>query len=177
MAQQGKGKGFAVVISMVAIAGVIGYLIYRSRKNKQNQGGSTTDASNVFVPTPSSAPSPSSSSPSSSSTSSSGNPFSTKDDLLKFQRWVIKTIGDKKILGKGGSTGYGDDGIWGSKSASAYAKYQGLYIPSGVNSDGTPIKGTPLPQGNLIQQNPSPTASLLPFINTASGGTYGGIKI
>lgn len=158
MAQQGKGKGFAVVLSMVAIAGVIGYLIYRNRKNKQNQGQTPTDMGlGINTPTTTSTPS----STSTSTQSSSGNPFATKDDLIKFQRWVIKTIGDKKILGKGGSTGFGDDGIWGSKSASAYAKYQAKYNPSIVKDDGT-VTSAPLP--SYLYPTPSPTLQFTPFL-------------
>lgn len=187
MAQQRKGKGIAVVLSLVAIAGVIGYIIYRSNKNKNKGNTSDAGSGGSFDLGTTSTSSSSSSAPSSSSSStSSGNPFATKDDLLKFQRWVIKVIGDTKILGKGGSTGKGDDGIWGSKSASAYAKYQSKYDASKVNNDGT-MMSTPIPSW-LIPQ-PSPTASLLPWLNPSSGGgsptnsggqfgiTYGNVKI
>lgn len=47
----------------------------------------------------------------------------SKADLLTFQRWVINTKGDKVILGKGGSTGFGDDGVFGTKSKVAWDKY------------------------------------------------------
>ena len=160
MAQQGSGKGIAIVLSFVAIAGVIGYVLYRNFKNKNQNptdgtlpldqtqqgggggGGSTSGGG-------------------SGGSTSGGNPFATKNDLIKFQRWVIKTIGDKTILGRGGSTGFGDDGVWGSKSASAYAKYQGKYDASKVNDDGTQ-KSTPLPSWLLPTQ--SPTLQFTPFL-------------
>lgn len=151
MAQQGSGKGFAVVLSMVAIAGVVGYLIYRRFKNKpkkdtQNDTGFTpapTTTGGSFTPAPPS---------SGGGSSSSGNPFATKEDLIKFQQWVINTKGDKTILGKGGSTGYGDDGIWGSKSASAWAKYQKEYPKGGATSTTSGIdysKDTPRTSGSV----------------------------
>jgi hypothetical protein len=154
MAQQKKGKGLAVVLSMVAIAGVVGYILYRRYKKKKDEMPSV-DSGTTFTP----APTPTSTG--SGSSTSNGNPFATKDALLKFQRWVIVTKGDKKILGKGGSTGFGDDGIWGSKSASAWAKYQSPYDPAKVNDDGT-MKSTPLPS-YLIPQ-PSPTLQFTPFL-------------
>lgn len=133
MAQQGRGKGFAVVLSMVAIAGVVGYLIYRRFKNKPK---TDTQTDTGFTPAPTSTGGSFTPAPPSSGggSSSSGNPFATKEDLIKFQQWVINTKGDKTILGKGGSTGYGDDGIWGSKSASAWAKYQKEYPKGGATS-------------------------------------------
>jgi hypothetical protein len=155
MAQQRKGKGLAITLSFVAIAGVIGYILYRRYKNKNQKPTDTTSSLDVMTP------SGSGSSSSSSNTSSSGNPFATKDALLKFQRWVIKTIGDKKILGKGGSTGFGDDGVWGSKSASAWAKYQSPFDPAKVNDDGT-MKSTPLP--SYLVPQPSPTLQFTPFL-------------
>lgn len=52
------------------------------------------------------------------------NVSSDKPKNIKgFQQWVINTKGDKSILGKGGDSGYGDDGIWGTKTATAWNKY------------------------------------------------------
>ncbi len=48
-------------------------------------------------------------------------------DIKGFQQYVINTIGDKTILGKGGDSGYGDDGIWGTKTVSAWEKYGEKY--------------------------------------------------
>ena len=60
---------------------------------------------------------------SSGESKSSGKPKNIKG----FQQWVINTKGDKSILGKGGDSGYGDDGVWGTKTASAWNKYGGEY--------------------------------------------------
>jgi hypothetical protein len=136
MAQQGKGKGFAVVLSMVAIAGVIAYVLYRRYKKKKDEMPSI-DSGTTFTPAPTPTSTGSSSGSSSGSSTSNGNPFATKDDLIKFQQWVINTKGDKTILGKGGSTGFGDDGIWGSNSAKAFAKYGSEYKNSTSASTST----------------------------------------
>ena len=53
--------------------------------------------------------------------------LSTVEALKTFQKWVIQDQNDTSILGGGGSTGYGDDGIWGSKSKSAWNKYGSAY--------------------------------------------------
>lgn len=56
------------------------------------------------------------------------NVSSDKPKNIKgFQQWVINTKGDKSILGKGGDSGYGDDGIWGTKTAKAWNKYSSEY--------------------------------------------------
>ncbi len=136
MAQQGKGKGFAVVLSMVAIAGVIAYVLYRRYKKKKDEMPSI-DSGTTFTPAPTPTSTGSSSGSSSGSSTSNGNPSATKDDLIKFQQWVINTKGDKTILGKGGSTGFGDDGIWGSNSAKAFAKYGSEYKNSTSASTST----------------------------------------
>jgi hypothetical protein len=149
MAQQKKGKGVAVVLSLVAIAGVIGYVLYRRYKNKNQKRTDATPSFDV-------APKNGGGSTNSGGSTSSGNPFGNKNDLLKFQKWVIISKGDKTILGKGGSTGFGDDGQWGSKSASAWAKYGGGYNASVVKDDGTTIS-TPLP--SYLLPNPSGTGT------------------
>lgn len=44
-------------------------------------------------------------------------------DVLGFQQYVINQLGDKTILGKGGPSGFGDDGKYGPKTTAAWAKY------------------------------------------------------
>lgn len=44
-------------------------------------------------------------------------------DVKGFQQWVINQKKDTAILGKGGSTGYGDDGVYGGKTQAAWTKY------------------------------------------------------
>lgn len=53
----------------------------------------------------------------------------TKAKVLAFQQWVINTKKDKTILGTGGASGYGDDGIWkaGGKTDAAWTKYGAEY--------------------------------------------------
>lgn len=171
MAQQGKGKGFAVVLSMVAIAGVVAYVLYRRYKKKKDEMPSI-DSGTTFTPapTPTSTDSGSGSGSGSGSSTSNGNPFATKDDLIKFQRWVIVTKGDKTILGKGGSTGFGDDGAWGSKSASAYAKYQKDFNPSITNQDGT-VQGASLPSW-MIPTNSGTTTTSSPKLKQVVSTDY-----
>jgi outer membrane protein OmpA-like peptidoglycan-associated protein len=55
-------------------------------------------------------------------------PGSRPSNLLDFQRWVINVKGNKTILGGGGSTGFGDDGKWGSKSSKAWTTYGTEYV-------------------------------------------------
>jgi|688.fasta_scaffold356853_1 hypothetical protein len=71
-----------------------------------------------------------------------------KADLITFQRYVINTKGDKTILGKGGSTGFGDDGVYGAKSKLAWDKYGNEYTTSkGLPLTPTPTATTPTPTG------------------------------
>jgi len=98
-----KNKWFWIIGGTIVLAGAIGsYLLLR--KPKSNEG------KNDFEPP------------------CGNNPFSTKDELISFQRWVINTKGDKTILGTGGSTGFGDDGSWGKNSQNAYTKYSAKYF-------------------------------------------------
>jgi hypothetical protein len=86
----------------------------------------------------------------------------TKNEILKFQRWVITTKGDKKILGRGGSTGYGDDGKWGSKSEIAWLKYGSLYTQKPKKSDKN------YPYSDL---NENPTSELIATVIKNSKGS------
>jgi type II secretory pathway pseudopilin PulG len=61
----------------------------------------------------------------------------TPEELKAFQKWVINTKGDKTILGKGGDSGFGDDGKWGNKSKAAWAKYGEEYKKT-LNPDTKP---------------------------------------
>lgn len=54
--------------------------------------------------------------------SSGGNPFTSKAEITAFQRFVLDVIKDTQILGS-----YGADGVWGSRTASAYSKYGEQY--------------------------------------------------
>ena len=48
-------------------------------------------------------------------------------DTKTFQQWVINKKGDKTILGKGGDSGFGDDGQWGARTKAAWDKYKNDY--------------------------------------------------
>jgi hypothetical protein len=129
----GKRK-YLIWGSAAVLAGIIGYTIWKKRKGKAKEeciknGGTYDDKTktctlptkvdvgvNNEVVTP----------PVVNTTPYvpfTANPFTTKPELIAFQQYVINTKGDKTILGKGGSTGFGDDGSWGRNSAAAYDKY------------------------------------------------------
>jgi len=59
-------------------------------------------------------------------TSVSSKP-SDAPDTKTFQQWVINKKGDKTILGKGGDSGFGDDGQWGARTKAAWDKYKNDY--------------------------------------------------
>lgn len=111
-----------IIISSIALVGlgVGAYFLFRKRKPKK-------DKQEPFVPMNISSEIKQTSGGGSSG-STMKNPFSTKQELLSFQRWVINVEGDKKILGEGGPTGFGDDGIWGPKNQNAYTKYSAKYF-------------------------------------------------
>lgn len=51
------------------------------------------------------------------------DPPKDKKSIKEFQKWVINTKKDQFILGKGGDTNMGDDGIFGPKTTEAWKKY------------------------------------------------------
>lgn len=57
-----------------------------------------------------------------------------KESIKNFQRWVINTKKDEYILGKGGDTGKGDDGIFGTKTQEAWKKYGSDYKKAGSDT-------------------------------------------
>jgi hypothetical protein len=120
---------------LLGVAGYFGYKWYKKRKDTNNGSSDTTltppvETAITEVKTPTGT----------TTVIASSNPFKTKDEVLKFQQWVINTKKDKTILGGGGSTGFGDDGSWGGKSASAWDKYGKEYLTgSGTGAtSGTP---------------------------------------
>jgi hypothetical protein len=124
------GKKIAL-ISLGAIAlGVGGYFGYKAIKK------AITGTQDDGLDTPK--PILSGGTPSSGGGGGSSNPFSTKAQLKAFQQWVINVKKDKTILGSGGDSGFGDDGLWGSKSAKAWAKYGNEYKNSQSGITPTP---------------------------------------
>jgi hypothetical protein len=121
---------------LLGVAGYFGYNWWKKRKDAKDtgSGGGSTDTNVGSGSTDTNVGSGSGSgSVSASTTTTTSNPFKTPEEVLKFQQWVINTKKDKTILGTGGSTGYGDDGKWGSKSANAWDKYGKEYL-TGTNS-------------------------------------------
>jgi hypothetical protein len=56
-------------------------------------------------------------------TTAIAKPADGPKDIKAFQQWVINTKKDKTILGKGGDSGFGDDGRWGKNTNTAWQKY------------------------------------------------------
>jgi hypothetical protein len=112
-------KKIALVSAGAIILAVSGYFAYRGIKkwieNRQDDDNNNTPKPDNQIPSPLALLTP------------TENPFSSKDELLAFQQWVINTKGDKSILGSGGASGFGDDGKWGKKSAKAWDKYGADY--------------------------------------------------
>jgi len=63
------------------------------------------------------------------------------DDVLAFQQYVINVKGNKTILGKGGPSGFGDDGAWGGNTAKAWTKYKTDYLAASGGATTTNPKG------------------------------------
>lgn len=112
------------------LLGVGGYFGYKYLKKKKAEAEAAKIAAADALTTLTAPSMVSSGSMPSSAPAVISNPFLTKAELLAFQKWVINTKGDKTILGKGGSTGFGDDGSWGSKTSSAWIKYGAEYVVS-----------------------------------------------
>jgi len=112
----------------ISVGGVIaltgGFFLFRALRNKFSNQAFTPVIPTILSPT----------SNTTNSSNSSANPFKSKAEVLAFQKWVINVKGDKTILGSGGATGFGDDGIYGSKSASAWKKYGAEYLASNNSS-------------------------------------------
>jgi len=120
---------------LLGVAGYFGYNWWKKRKaSKDEQPLIPTPPASTVQETPQGT-----TQTETVTVSATANPFKTKDEVLKFQQWVINTKKDKTILGKGGSTGYGDDGSWGSKSASAWDKYGKEYLTGSQSGSGTQI--------------------------------------
>jgi hypothetical protein len=60
-------------------------------------------------------------------TGGSGDRPTSKADIKAFQKWVIDVKKDKTILGSGGDSGFGDDGVWGRKTQKAWDTYGAEY--------------------------------------------------
>ena len=127
---------------LLGVAGYFGYNWWKKRKDAKGSGstdttlGGSTDTTLGSVSTQTDNGGGSGS----STSTTTSNPFKTSDEVLKFQQWVINTKKDKTILGTGGASGYGDDGKWGSKSATAWDKYGKEYLTGSGAGSGSGTK-------------------------------------
>jgi hypothetical protein len=173
---------------ILAVAGYFGYQYWRKKHPKQEtppppappvipapDGQNSGGNSNNYVPIAS-------------------NPFKTSTELMDFQKWVINTKKDTTILGN-----YGADGKWGSKSASAFAKYGKEYLATsqggtqvypdlekdikniitsaqGVKAEASYLRATALKYPKFVQTWSDAIDKLKLFIksnpNTLSGTTF-----
>lgn len=115
-------KKIALLSVGAVVLGVSGYFAYRGIRKFISNLGNKDDKK-----TPPSSAQSQGNVGSTPTASTSSNPFSTKAELLAFQQWVINVKKDKNILGSGGASGFGDDGLWGRKSAQAWNKYGNEY--------------------------------------------------
>lgn len=141
------GKKIALISLGAIVLGVGGYFGYKAIKKALDKNSQTDDETDTPKPPILGGGTPS---------AGSSNPFSTKAQLKAFQKWVIDVKGDKTILGSGGDSGFGDDGIWGSKSAKAWAKY------------GNEYKNSQSGMGGSTTTSPSNTPSSLDFVTLKS---------
>ena len=122
------------VIIWSGIALIAGVGVYFLVKRFRKPSDSSSDAGAVNNP-PAESPGDAPAGPS-GNTPKPPAELDTKDKVLAFQQWVINTKKDKTILGSGGASGYGDDGIWksGGKTDAAWTKYGAEYKSSGGSS-------------------------------------------
>jgi hypothetical protein len=118
-------KGAKIAIGIIVAIGIgAGVYFFLTRKKS-----APNDYLGGVVPLPGTGNTPSSGgSGGGGSTTGTGKP--TNVDTLAFQQYVINTKKDKTILGGGGPSGFGDDGVWGSKTQSAWNKYGADYLKS-----------------------------------------------
>lgn len=119
MATNPKAKKIIIWSSIAVIAGIGGYFLFNYFKKKREEGS----GSDSGTPTPET-PTPSPVVPISNPDVASDRPTS-KEDITAFQQYVINVKKDNTILGKSGA-----DGVWGSKSQSAWDKYGSDYKKS-----------------------------------------------
>ena len=122
-----KGKKRIVIwVSVAALLGVGGYFAYKFVKAKRDKKKAEQDAAS----TSSTSTSSSNSAPSSTSSIIS-DPFKSKDELQKFQNWVLTMYPfDRAILGSTGA-----DGVWGKNSANAWTKYGQTYLARPISGN------------------------------------------
>lgn len=123
-----KGLTVAIILATVGVSGLAIRYFYKKWKTKKEEADALLIAQLAETSSPSSS-SPTSSS-GSGSVSGSGNltlaqcrkknPFSTKEEVIAFQKWVISKYGN--ILGKSGA-----DGDFGCLTLGAWENYGSSY--------------------------------------------------
>lgn len=117
-------KGGKIAIGLVGLAGlgIAGYFLWKYLNKDKNPDF-------TFEPNQSVTPQ-TASTPSGGGYTGGGTTKPANIDTLSFQKYVITVKNDKTILGSGGASGFGDDGVWGSKSQTAWVKYGADYVAS-----------------------------------------------
>jgi len=117
------------ITTLVAVA-VLSYLMFFKKDSKlyvlKDKGMGDFDFTPGIPPVSSPPISPPSTSTSSGSNffgNTPSNPFSSKEEVMKFQKWVLSFKKDTSILGSAGA-----DGVWGRNTASAFKKYGEEYM-------------------------------------------------
>jgi len=165
--------GAIIIGGILIVGGAIGaYLYFKKRKqNKQEDQVQVGEDSQTSVETATTSTSSGSGGSSSSSSSSTGNPFKSKSGVKKFQEWVINTKKDSSILGSSGA-----DGIWGSKTANAYAQYGDEYNQSVRGGGSASTSKNPVPTANdfaALKNSMKPELGNYPLTEDANWGvTY-----
>jgi hypothetical protein len=116
MALSNNGKKILIWSTLITMLGVGGYYGYKWFMGRDKPSGDQDED-------PSPTTTPTTPPVSGQNATNDSQPFKTEAEVKAFQKWVINIKGDKTILGKGGDSGFGDDGKWGRNSKNAWAKY------------------------------------------------------
>lgn len=165
-----NGKAIAIILSLVAIAGVIGYVIYRRKKAKNSQSGNDLSVSETTPNVPQFTP---------SSGGGYSFPFETKDEGNKFRVWVNTNY---PLYAK--QISLDKSGLLNSYVDKAWKVYGNEYTTKVLNSS----KPTPPQQStmkkawasslmtglyvNVDDNVPYRNAGLSEYIGTTDGKTY-----
>jgi hypothetical protein len=169
-----RKKTALIIITSLIIAGVGGYFIYRKIRSKKEEEERKKAEEQALLDSQSNKPSGGGSGGGGYSAPASGNPFPDSASLKKFQQWVIDVKKDSSI----GTA----DGVWGSKSASAWTKYGNEY--SGVGNTGTTATSNAIGKNAIanktayVYSTPSAKKDFLGFnYNYAIGTVSSGNKL
>lgn len=174
-------RKYLIYGSIAAIVGVIGYYIWRDSKNPEEKpkddggnedggkDGGLKDGQQDGKGSGGSTTPPKEDCPNNST-------LKSENAIRKFQYYVINTKGDKTILGKGGESGYGDDGLWGCSTRKAWDKYGADYkksLPDG-KPDTPPVSG--ITETNRLNFNKLAASFSKPTYTLSNGIRYFNLK-